>query len=109
MEPAKRVRPVQINERYRKGELSTRAIKQRLIIKTLAMAPDQTRNAIARQLVRELGLSASNAYHCVFKELGECLIPGSIVEQATYVKTGMGPRILQKTVFQLFVCQRLAP
>jgi hypothetical protein len=102
LEPAKQVRPIQINERYRKGELSTRAIKQRLIIKVLAMAPDQTRNAIARQLVRELGLSASSAYHYVFKELGECLIPGGIVEQAAYVRTGMGPRILQKTGIPAF-------
>lgn len=72
-------------------------MKERCIIKSLARNPGQTRNSVARDMARELGLPFSNSYGYVFKELEGCLVPNGIVQESGRKKTGMGPRALQES------------
>ena len=91
-----------INARYRNNRVCSRGIKQRCIIRFLALAPDQTRNSIAKELVRDLGMRPSNSYSHVFKELEKCLIPNGIVEESGHKKTSMGPKALQESGIPAF-------
>ncbi|MGI0019166.1 MAG: hypothetical protein ACREAY_01705 [Nitrososphaera sp.] len=93
---------LRINARYRNNRVCSRGIKQRCMIRFLALAPGQTRNSIAKKLVLELGMRPSNSYSYVFKELEKCLIPSGIVEESGYKKTGMGPRALQESGIPTF-------
>lgn len=87
-----------INSRYKNSDrICSRGIKERCIIKSLARNPGQTRNSVARDMARELGLPFSNSYGYVFKELEGCLIPNGIVQESGRKKTRMGPRALQES------------
>ncbi|HVX02999.1 MAG TPA: hypothetical protein VHA09_07565 [Nitrososphaera sp.] len=87
-----------INSRYKNSDrICSRGIKERCIIKSLAQNPGQTRNSVAKDMARELGLPISNSYGYVFKELEGCLIPNGIVQESGYKKTRMGPRVLQES------------
>lgn len=87
-----------ISSRYKNSDrICSRGIKERCIIRSLARIPDQTRNSVARDMARELGLPFSNSYGYVFKELEGCLIPNRIVQESGLKKTGMGPRALQES------------
>ncbi|AIF85374.1 hypothetical protein NTE_03345 [Candidatus Nitrososphaera evergladensis SR1] len=87
-----------INSRYKNSDrICSRGIKERCIIKSLARNPGQTRNSVAKDMARELGLPFSNAYGYVFKELEGCLVPNGIIQEAGRKKTKMGPRALQES------------
>ncbi len=87
-----------INSRYKNSNrICSRGIKERCIIRSLARVPDQTRNSVAKDMARELGLPFSNSYGYVFKELEECLVPNGIVQESGRKKTKMGPRALQES------------
>ncbi len=93
---------LRIIARYKNNKICSRGIKQRYIIRSLALTSDQTRNSIAKELARELDLPHSSSYGYVFKELERCLIPNRIVEESGYKKTGMGPRPLQESGIPYF-------
>jgi hypothetical protein len=86
-----------INSRYKDNRICSRGIKERCIIKSLAKSPGQTRNSVARDVARELGLPFSNSYGYVFKELEGCLVPNGLVQESGRKKTKMGPRVLQES------------
>lgn len=100
-------KPLLVHTFYKsKRAICSKGVKQRLIIKLLASQksyyypsskPDITRGVLAKYLSDKLGISAVNAYHYVFKELDECLVPNGFVEEHGAVATGKGPGLLQKT------------
>jgi hypothetical protein len=85
---------------YKNKHLSTHALRQRFILKSLALYKQQplytTRGNLSILLAREFNISKKNAYQYVFKELQKCLIPNQFVEEAGNVLTTKGPRILQR-------------
>lgn len=85
---------------YKKKHLSTHALRQRFILKSLALYKQQplymTRGNLSTLLAREFNISKKNAYQYIFKELQKCLIPNQFVEEAGNVLTTKGPRILQR-------------
>ncbi|HEX7033512.1 MAG TPA: hypothetical protein VF172_10980 [Nitrososphaera sp.] len=96
-----------IHTRYKnRNEIRSRGIKQRLIIKLLALQvsydyhhpskSNVTRGVLAEFLSDNIGISRVNAYHYVFKELDECLVLNRFVEECGTIATGKGPRLLQE-------------
>jgi hypothetical protein len=85
---------------YKNKHLSTHALRQRFILKSLVLYEQQplytTRGNLSILLAREFNISKKNAYQYVFKELQKCLIPNQFVEEAGNVLTTKGPRILQR-------------
>lgn len=85
---------------YKNKYLSTHALRQRFILKSLALYKQQplymTRDNLSTLLAREFNISKKNAYQYIFKELQKCLIPNQFVEEAGNVLTTKGPRILQR-------------
>jgi hypothetical protein len=87
-----------INLRYKNNNrICSRGIKERCIIKSLALNPSQTRNSIAKDMAHELGIPFSNSYSYVFKELEGCLVPNGIVQESGRRMTRKGPRVLQES------------
>ncbi len=92
------VSPVQVFNETRKKLPSSRGIKQSFVIKSLALQTQiMTRNVLAKLFVEKFMVPQPHAYHYVFKELHECLIPNGIVEEAGTIKPQRGSRILQSS------------
>lgn len=90
--------PLRIFEHRKDSTLRSRGIKQRQVIKLLAslQVADVTRGVLAKHLAAEFGVPRANAYHYVYKELEECLIPNGIVEETgTTILPTRGPGQLQ--------------
>ena len=85
---------------YKNKHLSSHALRQRFILKSLALYKEQplymTRGSLSTLLAQEFNISKKNAYQYIFKELRTCLIPNQFVEEAGNVLTTKGPRILQR-------------
>ena len=85
---------------YKNKHLSSHALRQRFILKSLALYKEQplymTRGNLSTLLAQEFNISKKNAYQYIFKELRTCLIPNQFVEEAGNVLTTKGPRILQR-------------
>lgn len=90
-----RVSPVRIFSKTGKKLPSSRGTKQRFIIESLTLQKNMTRTTLAKLFAEKFMVPESHAYHYVFKELHECLIPNGMVEEAGKIKPLRGSRILQ--------------
>jgi hypothetical protein len=76
--------------------ISRRGIKQRFIICSLGThVSSMTRGALSKLFAKKFGISAKSAYHYVWKELEESLIPSGIVCECGNLRPIRGSLILQ--------------
>lgn len=89
------VSPLRIFSKTRNKTPSSRGIKQQFIIESLILQKNMTRTTLAKTFAERFTIPESHAYHYIFKELHECLIPNGIVEEAGKIKPLRGSRVLQ--------------
>lgn len=83
----------------RTGELTTRARRQRFIIRILAESPnpsDRTRIAISRNMAAAHGTKWQASYPGVFKDMEEVMIPLDLIVEEGRLPMKRGPRVLQE-------------